>query len=65
MAKALLVIGSSGNHITKINELVKEHPELMVAGAVHNVSVHHDLWCEIFKKGDCNCDPEVELAKES
>jgi hypothetical protein len=32
---------------------------------IHHVNVLHDKWCDLLKgKGPCNCNPEVESAKD-
>lgn len=30
-------------------------------GEVNHVVIEHDSWCEIYKDGECNCYPTVEL----
>ena len=30
---------------------------------IHDVSVAHDDWCQVYKGGYCNCDPDIKLRK--
>jgi hypothetical protein len=30
---------------------------------VYGVEVQHDTWCNIFKQGECNCEPTITMKK--
>jgi hypothetical protein len=30
---------------------------------LQDVDVFHDGWCELYKGGYCNCDPDIQLRK--
>jgi hypothetical protein len=47
------------NYIKKIAILSLEG-ELPVAGKV-DYDVWHDDWCQIYRLGECNCDPEISF----
>ena len=32
-------------------------------GTVQTAEVRHDDWCDIFRKGFCNCDPVIALRR--
>jgi len=34
------------------------------APGVYQIDVRHDDWCNIYRGGYCNCDPEIVLRKD-
>jgi len=30
---------------------------------LHEVNVAHDDWCQVYKGGYCNCDPDIQLRR--
>lgn len=44
------------NYIKKLTDLDLAN---RFKGKVCKVEALHDDWCRIYKKGECNCDPEI------
>ena len=34
-------------------------------GKMLSAAVKHDDWCQVYKCGECNCDPEIEFTAAS
>jgi len=60
MAVNILDGSAGGNHIAKLAEFVKAHPE--VRGNMSLVLVFHDDDCSIHAGKPCDCSPDIELA---
>jgi len=48
------------NYLPKVLKMAKEiidpnNPQ------IYHIRVFHDDWCDIFKNGLCNCNPEVKI----
>lgn len=35
--------------------------DMVKPGTVQTLEIQHDDWCAIFKGGECNCSPTMEL----
>jgi hypothetical protein len=62
--KRLTIGGLSGNYETKVDDLVRTHPELASAGSVNHIDIFHDDWCAIHGGRSCNCNPDVSIRRE-
>ena len=51
------------NYLRLLAEATAEAVEsgLMERGRVTLTNIWHDDWCEIYRGGVCNCDPEIEF----
>ncbi len=34
------------------------------APGVHHMVFYHDTWCNIYRGGSCNCEPDIKLFTE-
>lgn len=48
-----------GNYQKKILELTSQGKIDQTPGTVTLIDVKHDTWCNFFKGGSCNCQPEI------
>ncbi len=46
------------NHVKKIETLVREG-KVPADGKRYAFDVQHDDWCQIYRLGECNCDPNI------
>ncbi|MCI0464975.1 MAG: hypothetical protein L0Z62_49265 [Gemmataceae bacterium] len=49
------------NYYRKLIELFEQSKHS--AELLQEVDIYHDDWCDIYRGGYCNCDPEVELRR--
>jgi hypothetical protein len=47
------------NYKMAIYQAIKEGLINPAPGTVTHIHVYHDDYCEIFKGGVCNCDPDI------
>jgi len=43
-----------------MKKLLKNIGNKQLTPGFHPVMIKHDSWCNIFKGGACNCNPEIE-----
>lgn len=48
------------NYQTKINRLLQAGQLTPQPGQVIKVHVYHDNYCQVFKGGLCNCNPDIK-----
>jgi hypothetical protein len=48
----------TGNYVAQLLDRIEARP--IPPGRFADVNILHDGWCEIFKGGQCNCNPIVE-----
>ena len=49
------------NYMKKVLDLANEKIIDSDKPNIYHIGVFHDDWCDIFKGGSCNCNPEVKL----
>lgn len=47
------------NYLLKVQWVVSNIP--LARGKVSDLDIKHDDWCDIFKAGYCNCEPDIRL----
>lgn len=50
------------NYLKKIARLTQEG-KIPTSRGLNDLTIAHDNWCHIYRGGDCNCDPDVELRR--
>jgi hypothetical protein len=61
---------SSGNNRAQLFEETRQIEEKVPneKGKLYSSAVQHDDWCQIYRGGECNCDPDItftEFTKEN
>lgn len=45
-----------------LGKLISEAGNRQLITGVHEVKVYHDSWCSIFRGGECDCNPDVDMS---
>jgi hypothetical protein len=61
--KPVLVVtnGTGHNYLKKLNQLIGQGILQTRPGVLSDVKIEHDEWCNIFRGGECNCDPTLTV----
>jgi hypothetical protein len=49
------------HYLRPLSELIRETREQLKGGTVHQATVAHDTWCQVWSGRPCNCNPEITL----
>ena len=53
------------NYLLKVDQMLKEGKIKYGNGEVNRLTVLHDDWCGIYKRKECNCNPDLALEAKS
>ena len=49
------------NYLKKLQRLQLEGKVPIEQGKSYDTKVAHDDWCNVYKGGECNCDPDISF----
>lgn len=49
------------NYLKKLQRLQLEGKVPIEPGKSYDTKVAHDDWCNVYRGGECNCDPEISF----
>lgn len=56
-----MVVVARPNYVQAILDAIRSGKIKTGTGQVVHADIRHDDWCNIFKGGVCNCNPEVSF----